>query len=229
MNDRNQNPLDDWSSDFYFSPPGSPSSFRSAKECLGSEPNPDEVTFNYVTYNIEDLKRNKPTPSKADPLSGSFDPDAARLIISPATFEDSPRDPTRHTTAGPAVVGKEPEWEWISTPDGRSGEGLGSEEWEVRDVTPRESWELRTLHPATRTRYRRRSFELDYGVGEVRCKTPEEVEDDYVVPRGIESDAVGHPRASISGRRLPLVINTGVISTTPPGSPPNVKKEWWLQ
>ncbi|KAH6839561.1 hypothetical protein B0I37DRAFT_386723 [Chaetomium sp. MPI-CAGE-AT-0009] len=226
MDNQTYNPFAGSPSDFLSTSPGSPNSFHSAKEWLASEDSL-EMDFNCVNYNFEALKLNRSISSGPDPLLEKFDPDATRLMISQTTFEeDSCWDPW-YTTDDPAPVGNEPEWEWISAPEGQSGEASSNEEWEVRDVTPRESWKLRTLDPAMSTSYRRRSLELDYGVEEVVPKTSDDSED-HDAPKRIESDADGQSRASISGMGLPVVTNAGVVSTSSPANPSGAKKGLWV-
>ncbi|KAH6627395.1 hypothetical protein F5144DRAFT_630730 [Chaetomium tenue] len=107
-------------------------------------------------------------------------------------------------------------WDRLSSAfGGSSGMASGSEweQWEVRDVTPRESFPLQRLDPLKSTLYRRRVLERDYGVEEGVVERVGEDEDCAVTGRD-KFDVDGQPRASVSGKGLPVVVETGATGTS---------------
>jgi hypothetical protein len=212
----------------FSAPPSSPISFHSAAESLATEINPFEVQFalanaNYILDSLD--LTHPPSSSGTDPLFGTFDPDATRLIVSPATFADDPfwdhiwyptsAATTNDNDGAESVVtaGDEDEWEWVSAFDDTSTNGLSKRD--VQDVTPRERWPLRMLHPAGSTLYWKRALEMESEYG--AAGEEEEVYEGFgdaetcAAPERIGVKPGGQPRVSVSGRRLPVVVETGAI------------------
>ncbi|EAQ88733.1 predicted protein [Chaetomium globosum CBS 148.51] len=204
------------------SPADSPAaSFHSATEHPHHpETNPfQETPFNLVNYSFAYLNPNHHAlPSGSDALSGHFDPDATQLVVSHTTFDDpqgEEHEPTWHPIATDGSMasasasasmsgGTDDGWDRLSAfAAASSGRASSSEweQWEVRDVTPRESLPLQRLDPRKSSLYRRRVLERGYGVGERGVEGVGEAEGGAVSGKGkVDVVVDGQPRQGEEGR-----------------------------